>query len=240
MDRSDPSEAPTAYGVPLYMCCFSSLALTVVEGTGLAAADSNGTSDPFAVIDLVDVGSKKEEQEQLMVRKSFDNDNNDDDDADDDADDAPTTMTTKTPPMLRAHWQHQSLGGRALHREHTLMPGRDIPENDASVKPNRTSQMQSVRAKKSSNRLSVRMSAISTDEEEHLEDLSMTFDTDASGPPAKKSNAFVPLHRRPPSLRNPRPLSRTLWKHRTATIALRLDGDAHPSPAKDGALRRCV
>jgi CRP-like cAMP-binding protein len=57
MDSSQP--APTSYGVPLYTT-FSCVSVTVVAARGLVAADfsllGKGTSDPYAVVELVSVG----------------------------------------------------------------------------------------------------------------------------------------------------------------------------------------
>ena len=52
MDLDDVAKAPTAYGKPLYLACFSMVEFEVVQAWGLAAADSNGYSDAYAKCEL--------------------------------------------------------------------------------------------------------------------------------------------------------------------------------------------
>ena len=52
MDLDDVAKAPTAYGKPLYLACFSMLEFEVVQAWGLAAADANGFSDAYAKCEL--------------------------------------------------------------------------------------------------------------------------------------------------------------------------------------------
>ena len=47
--------APTDFGRPLYASCYNMLGFTIIQAKGIAAADSNGLSDPFAIVEVVDM-----------------------------------------------------------------------------------------------------------------------------------------------------------------------------------------
>jgi hypothetical protein len=50
--------APTKWGKPLYFCCFSAIDVTLVRGRDIPAVEGSG--NPFAEIDIIDIDSGKQ------------------------------------------------------------------------------------------------------------------------------------------------------------------------------------
>ena len=208
-EATDDIEAPSIYGVPLYMCCFSTVVVTLVEARGLAAADMSGTSDPFIIVDLVDVGWRKvqpegKEQFNAANEKEGDEDLNDSDVSDNTDEDKSPSISHKG--QSRSEWHglvksnsayqpHSRLGGIALQRTHTLMPGRDILDEEP--------------------KLSTFPPSVSFDAKDTGTGSHFLFNGSISAATATKKNK--------PSINNPRPLSRSLWRHRSNTISRTLD-----------------
>ena len=208
-EAADDIEAPSIYGVPLYLCCFSTVVVTLVEARGLAAADMSGTSDPFIIVDLVDVGRRTVQPEgngrfTAANEKEGDEGLNDSDVSDNTDEDTSPSISHEGQNRSQRHGlvksnsayqPHSRLGGIALQRTHTLMPGRDILDEEPEL---------------STFPPSVSFDAKGTGMGGHF-----LFDGSISGAMATKKNK--------PSMNNPRPLSRSLWRHRTATISRTLD-----------------